>query len=84
MDAVSLQFVDYRATPERDLTIVVPCTSPELGIHLVGTVPYTVSLWLQRHLRTMEALIEFTVPTVVRVLKHPDDERDVILSGARW
>ena len=76
---VCLELVSYETTPVGDCAIDVPCACPDLGVHVIGPAAYTVSLWFQQHLGTLDALIEFFLPSSVRLLTHPDDERDVIL-----
>jgi hypothetical protein len=78
-DGLRIEFVDYERTPHGDVSVVVPCSSAELGLYVVGPVCYELSLWLQQRTSAVETFMTFEAPAAVTLLAHRELGLDVVV-----
>jgi hypothetical protein len=78
-DGLRVEFVDYERMPDGDIHIIVPCVSAELGLFVVGSVAYELSLWLQQRTSAVEALITLEIPATVILFAHRERGRDIVV-----
>jgi hypothetical protein len=78
-EGLFVEFVDPDTMPEGDVLIVVRRTSAELGLHIVGSIPFQLSMWFQQRTSSLEASIEPEAPVTVMLLADSERRRDVVL-----
>ena len=79
VDGLFVEFVDHDTMPHSNVRLVVPCASSELGLHIVGSISYQLSLWFQQRTSSVEASIEPEAAAAVTLLAHADRGRDVVV-----
>lgn len=77
-----LTFVDWRTTPETDREILIECSYQNAGVHIDDDVGHETTFWAPSRGGT-SLMITFASTAHVRIFRHVDRGRDVVLEAKR-
>jgi hypothetical protein len=75
-----LSFVNWLTTPEGDRDVLVASTHDEPGFHIDSSVPYRTAWWAARK-STASLMVTFEVKANIRVFRHIDRGKEVVLEA---